>query len=64
MDDLIRDIKDRIKGATGTATNTTVTAHPRIIYPSPAQIRRFGAAVAAGTAIKDIIGGGFIMFPR
>ena len=39
---------DLIGALSGTLVNTPVNAaHPRIIYPSPAQIRRFTTAVAA-----------------
>ena len=38
------------QGSNGTVTGTTNLAHPRIIYPSPAQIRRFTTAVAPPAA--------------
>ena len=41
---------DLMKGIAGTVTGAVVIAHPRIIYPSPAQIRRFGAAAAPEAA--------------
>lgn len=41
---------DLIGGIAGTVTGSTKVAHPRIIYPSMAQIRRFTTAVAAAAA--------------
>ena len=52
------------KGTPSALTNTesVAIAHPRIIYPSPAQIRRFGAAAApeaaALNAYKTLLGVG------
>lgn len=37
-------------GTTGTVTGATNFAHPRIIYPSPAQMRRFTTATAVVVA--------------
>ena len=39
-----------MKGIAGTVTGAVVIAHPRIIYPSPAQIRRFGTGAAPEAA--------------
>ena len=45
---------DIMTATTGTVTNTTNVTHPRIIYPSSAQVRRFTTAVAAaGGGIED-----------
>ena len=52
------------KVAAPTFVNTSIVAHPRIIYPSPAQIRRFGVAGAPATVVKDPISPGIIAFPR
>lgn len=60
---MIRDIKD-LKAATSLTINgTTVSDHPRIIYPSNYNIAPF-TAVAAGTSVKDIIGMGVVPFAR
>lgn len=37
-----------ISSTTGTVTGAVVDPHPRIIYPTPTQIRRFTTAAAAG----------------
>src|SRR3990167_399937 len=47
---LVRGLQEYIAGTSLTNNNTaTVFIHPSIIYPSPAQIRRFGTAVAPPT---------------
>lgn len=43
---------DIVGGTSGTLTGTANIAHPRIIYPSPAQMRRFTTAAAAAAAIN------------
>jgi len=52
-----------IGGLSGTVTGAVNIAHPRIIYPSPAQIRRFGAAAppAGGARAywRNLLGVGF-----
>ena len=50
---LVRGLQD-LKGGVGTVTNAVVFAHPRIIYPYSAQMRRFKTAVS--TAIKTFNG--------
>lgn len=47
---MVRDLVSR-KNAAPTATGTTISVHPRIIYPSAVQARRFSTAAAppAGT---------------
>lgn len=62
-DPLLRYTNDIRGGVVGTATGTTVFDHPRIIYPSASQMRRFTTATASTTSIKDLIGG-FIPFAR
>ena len=51
-------------GTTGTVTGAVADPHPRIIYPSSSQIRRFTTAAGAATAVKDLIMAGMIAFPR
>lgn len=50
-------------GASGTVSGATAFSHPRIIYPSASQMRRFKAAGGVITSVKDLIGG-FIPFAR
>jgi len=59
---LIRELVELSGGVALTNTESVAIAHPRIIYPSPAQIRRFGAAAApeaaALNAYKTLLGVG------
>lgn len=56
---------DFVSGLNLTMNGTVAKAsHPRIIYPSASQMRRFGSAVAPSTSVKDFIGSGFIPFAR
>ena len=48
---LVRELND-YKNAVATVTGAVVVAHPRIIYPSPAQMRRFTTAAAPGVAAQ------------
>lgn len=50
---LVRTTINPKSGRNGTASGAVVAAHPKIIYPSPQQIRRFTTQVApAGTSPK------------
>lgn len=52
-------------GITGTVTGAVADPHPRIIYPSGSQMRRFATAGGApATSVKDLISSGFIPFAR
>ena len=55
---------DLMKGITGTVTGTSTVAHPRIIYPSIDEIRRFTTSAGVATAVKDLIMAGMIPFAR
>lgn len=55
---------DLMLGNQGTVTGAVAFSHPRMIYPSASQMRRFTTAGGApATSIKDLIGG-FIPFAR
>lgn len=45
---LVRNLTLDVVGGAGTVANVTVVPHPRIIYPSISQIRRFTTTVAPG----------------
>lgn len=61
---MIRNVQDLKSGNTGTITGATVANHPRIIYPSAQELRRFKPSAAIATSIKDLIMAGMIPFAR
>lgn len=62
---LIGNTETELKeGSTVVLTGTDKAVHPRIIYPTSKQIRRFDVEAAEASAIRDIIGGGIVPFAR
>lgn len=58
---LVRHTNDIIGKNNGTVTGASIFSHPRIIYPTQQQIRKYAST---STYIRDLIGSGFIPFLR
>ena len=61
---LVRATFDLKGGAGNSASGAVPISHPRIIYPTSFQDRRFTTASGAATSVKDLIMAGILPFAR